>query len=150
MSITDISKVLQVSSLQSSRKTDDDDTTTGATGEFAALMSMTPAQRMRALILEQLGLSEDSLQKMPVDQRAQIENKIAQIMKEKLGIKDEETASTTNGIETDTANTCSTAVASLTASAGNSGTASSGSDGQPATDQAERLLAMIRNSAALS
>ncbi|UFH51401.1 hypothetical protein [Pseudomonas sp. KNUC1026] len=147
MSITDISKVLRVSSLTGNRKTDDNDSTTGATAEFAALMSMTPAQRMRALILEQLGLSEDSLRKMPVDQRAQIENKIAQIMKEKLGIKDEQTASTANGIETEAASTSSTVVASVAASAGSGGTANAGSDGKPATDQAERLLAMIRHSA---
>ncbi|PVZ19456.1 MULTISPECIES: hypothetical protein [unclassified Pseudomonas] len=146
MSITEISKALQVTRVPGNRKADDNDNTTGAAAEFAAFMGMTPAQRLRALILAQLGLSEDSLQKMPADRRAQIENKIAQIMKEKLGIKDEQA---TNNASTDVAATSSAEVPRVAASAGGESTASTGSDSQPATDQAERLLAMIRRSTAL-
>ncbi|MFF7710279.1 hypothetical protein [Pseudomonas sp. NPDC007930] len=156
MSISSITDQLQVFSLPSTKKSSDDDSTTSASAEFANLMAMSPEQRMRALILEQLGLSEKDLQNMPADQRAQIENKIAQIVKEKLGVGTEQaTSSDSSGIDATAATSAATSASSaaaVTASAASNDSSAShtGSEGQPATDQADRLLALIRQATALS
>jgi hypothetical protein len=48
--------------------------------ELADYVNMTPAQRMRADILKELGLSEEQLAAMPPEQRKAVDAKIAKIM----------------------------------------------------------------------
>jgi hypothetical protein len=48
--------------------------------KLADYVNMTPAQRMRADILKELGLSEEQLAAMPPEQRKAVDTKIAKIM----------------------------------------------------------------------
>ena len=51
---------------------------------FLAYAQKTPMERLRDQILQDLGLSEDSLAQMPPEERAAVEDKIRKIIEEKL------------------------------------------------------------------
>ena len=59
--------------------------------EFEKFAAMSPAERMRASILQQMGVSEDQLAAMSPDERKAVEDKIAAKVKELV----EETAKKT-------------------------------------------------------
>jgi len=52
--------------------------------ELDKYLKETPEQRMRDSILKEMGISEDQLAAMPPEQRKAIEDKIAQIIKQKM------------------------------------------------------------------
>lgn len=52
--------------------------------QFLEYAQMSPAERMRAALLEELGLSEDDLKSMDTQARKDIEEKIRAAIKEKL------------------------------------------------------------------
>lgn len=52
--------------------------------EFLAYVEMTPAERMRATILEQMGMSEDQLASLDEETRRKIEEKIEEMIREKM------------------------------------------------------------------
>lgn len=52
--------------------------------EFTDLANMTPAERIRAQILERLGLTEDDLKAMPPEERGAIEKQISDELKRQL------------------------------------------------------------------
>lgn len=52
--------------------------------QFLEYAQMTPAERLRASILEQMGLSEDEIKNMDGQARKEIEEKIRAAIKEKL------------------------------------------------------------------
>ena len=54
-----------------------------AVAEFLAYAKETPAQQMRDSILHQLGLTEDDLKAMSPKDRAKVEQKIADLVKQK-------------------------------------------------------------------
>lgn len=56
-------------------------------GEFMQWADMTPAERLRAQILQSMGLEETSLDALPPEERAAIEDQIRRAIEEKLGIK---------------------------------------------------------------
>jgi hypothetical protein len=56
--------------------------------EFIDLSRMTPAERLRREMLEELGLTEDSLKGLPEEQRAAIEEDIRRAIQEQLGIEE--------------------------------------------------------------
>ena len=55
-----------------------------AVDDFLAYMKKTPEQRLREQILKAMDLTEEDLEGMPPEQRKAIEEKIAEIIKEKL------------------------------------------------------------------
>lgn len=55
-----------------------------ATDEFMAYMEKTPEERLRANILKSLGLTEEDLENLPPEQRQAIEDKIKEMIKEKI------------------------------------------------------------------
>jgi hypothetical protein len=57
---------------------------TSVRDEFMKWAKMTPAERMRANILASMGLSEDDLARMSVQEREKIEEKIRELIKLKL------------------------------------------------------------------
>ncbi|WFU09865.1 hypothetical protein QA646_03080 [Rhizobium sp. CB3090] len=54
--------------------------------EFTKLAHMTPAEKIRAQYLEQHNLTEESFRKLPVDQQKAINDEIAKLVKQQLGI----------------------------------------------------------------
>jgi hypothetical protein len=56
--------------------------TSGARGEFAKYMKMTPAEKMHAAMLSQLGVSEDEYKAMSPDDRAALDQKIKEMIKQ--------------------------------------------------------------------
>jgi predicted flavoprotein YhiN len=52
--------------------------------ELDKYLKMTPEQRMRDSILQQMGISEDQLAAMPPEQRKAIEDKIAHLIQQKM------------------------------------------------------------------
>jgi hypothetical protein len=60
-----------------------------ATDEFLAYMAKTPEERMRTNILKSLGLTEEELQNLPPEQRQAVEDKIKEMIKEKIRPVDE-------------------------------------------------------------
>ncbi|HEY4344629.1 MAG TPA: hypothetical protein VGN05_09815, partial [Parvibaculum sp.] len=52
--------------------------------EFLAYAKMSPMERLRASILKQMGLTEDSLKSMPSEERLKVENAIKEKVKEAL------------------------------------------------------------------
>jgi hypothetical protein len=52
--------------------------------EFLKYARMSPAERIRAAILEELGISEEELEAMPVAKREAMEKQIAEKIKEKI------------------------------------------------------------------
>ncbi|MDO9417280.1 hypothetical protein [Pararhizobium sp.] len=61
----------------------------GAADEFMKWANMSMAEKIRAQILEAMGLSEDALKAMDADARAAIEDQIKEAIKTKLGVEDE-------------------------------------------------------------
>jgi hypothetical protein len=55
-----------------------------ATDEFMAYMEKTPEERLRDDILKSLGLTEEDLENLPPEQRQAIEDKIKEMIKEKI------------------------------------------------------------------
>ncbi|MBL8544667.1 MAG: hypothetical protein JNJ63_12745 [Hyphomonadaceae bacterium] len=55
-----------------------------ATDKFLEEAQKSPIQRMREQILEQLGLTEDAIAQMPADERRATEDKIREMIEEKL------------------------------------------------------------------
>jgi len=55
-----------------------------AVAEFLAYAKETPAQQMRDSILRQLGLTEDDLKAMSPQDRAKVEQKIKDLIKQKV------------------------------------------------------------------
>ncbi len=68
--------------------------------EFMDLAKMTPLERLRKELLEKMGLSEESLAQMPVEERAAIEEEIRRAIKERLGIGETQHASAMEGQST--------------------------------------------------
>ena len=60
-----------------------------AVKDFMDFAKMTPAQKLRAAILSQMGLKEEDLAKMDPKERKKVEDKIAAIIKEKIEHGDE-------------------------------------------------------------
>ena len=56
----------------------------GPAAELAAYAKMTPAQRMRASVLDSMGLKESDLANMSAADRQAVEEKVAAKIKEKL------------------------------------------------------------------
>lgn len=52
---------------------------------FLKFARMTPAEKMRAKMLSQLGLTEDDLKAMSPKEREKVEKKIADMIKKQLG-----------------------------------------------------------------
>jgi hypothetical protein len=65
--------------------------------EFMELSKMTPAERLRKELLEALGLTEESLKRLPEEERSAIEEEIRRAMKERLGIEEIEHAGAAEG-----------------------------------------------------
>jgi len=63
----------------------DSSATSSATDEFQKYMQMSPAEKIRYNMLQQMGLTEDSLKALPPQQQGQIEAEIANRIKEQLG-----------------------------------------------------------------
>jgi hypothetical protein len=61
--------------------------TTSAAEEFKKYMAMSPAEKLRYSLLEEMGITEEQLAAMPADERAQIEKKIEALIKERLGLQ---------------------------------------------------------------
>lgn len=55
-----------------------------AKDKFLDYMKMTPAERMEAAILEEMGLTKEDLEAMPPEQRKAIEDTIRERIKEKM------------------------------------------------------------------
>ncbi|HEU0070388.1 MAG TPA: hypothetical protein VFS04_03750 [Alphaproteobacteria bacterium] len=55
-----------------------------AKDKFLDYMKMTPAERMAAAILEEMGISKEDLEAMPPEQRKAIEDTIRERIKEKM------------------------------------------------------------------
>lgn len=67
-----------------SPKADSEKLSVTPTEEFLAYMQKTPEERLRENILKSMGLTEEDLEGMPPEQRKAIEDKIREIIKEKL------------------------------------------------------------------
>ena len=65
--------------------------------EFMALSKMTPAERLRQEMLEEMGLTEDSLKALPQEQREAIEEEIRRAVKERIGIDETQQAGAVEG-----------------------------------------------------
>ena len=65
--------------------------------EFMDLAKMSPIERLRKELLESLGLTEESLAALPVEERAAIEEQIRRAIKERLGVDGTEQAGATGG-----------------------------------------------------
>lgn len=65
--------------------------------EFMDLAKMSPIERLRKELLEALGLTEESLARLPVEERAAIEEQIHRAIKERLGVDGTEQAGATGG-----------------------------------------------------
>jgi TPP-dependent pyruvate/acetoin dehydrogenase alpha subunit len=52
--------------------------------DFMAYLSKSPAQRMRDEIMRELGVSEDELKAMNPEQRAKIEEKVKELVRQKV------------------------------------------------------------------
>ena len=65
--------------------------------EFMELSKMTPAERLREQMLEEMGLTEDSLKALPKEQRQAAEDEIRRAIKEQLGIDEQQHAGAVEG-----------------------------------------------------
>jgi hypothetical protein len=70
-----------------------------AADSIAAYVKMTPAQRMRANALKELGLTEDDIKKMPPDQAKATETKIADLIKTQMQQQSAPKVQTAQGIK---------------------------------------------------
>lgn len=68
-----------------------------AAQQFMAYANMTPAQRMQAEMLSQLGLTEDQFKALPPAEQQKVEEKIQQMIKQQL----DKTNDTRTGMITD-------------------------------------------------
>ncbi len=68
------------SSPASSSQTD----ATSARAEFDKFSQMTPAQKMRAMMLAKLGVTEEQLKAMSPDERAKVEQKLKDMVKQQF------------------------------------------------------------------
>jgi hypothetical protein len=57
---------------------------TSAKDEFLKFQAMTPAQKMRAMMLAKLGLSEDDVKAMSPEDRKKVEDKIKAMIKQQV------------------------------------------------------------------
>ncbi len=57
--------------------------------ELLAWAEMDPAERLRAQILQSMGISEDDLEAMPPEERAAVEDEIRKAIEEKLGVSED-------------------------------------------------------------
>lgn len=57
---------------------------TSAKDEFLKFQSMTPAQKMRAMMLAKLGVTEDQLKAMSPEERQKIEDKLKEMIKQQV------------------------------------------------------------------
>jgi hypothetical protein len=64
--------------------------------EFKDYMAMSPAEKMRYSIMNDLGITQEQLDAMPPEQRAAIEKKIADLMKLREEIQNAATNAATN------------------------------------------------------
>lgn len=60
-----------------------------AAEQLEAWLKMSPAQRMRAAILSQLGLTEEEIKNMSADEQKAVEAKIRQLMEVKMALQRE-------------------------------------------------------------
>ena len=60
-----------------------------ARDEFLKFQSMTPAQKMRAMMLAKLGVTEEQLKAMSPEERAKIEEKMKDMVKQQFAHADE-------------------------------------------------------------
>lgn len=63
-----------------------DSGSSGAADEFRKFMAMTPAEKLRYSVLSDMGISEEDLAAMPPEKREQIEKKIEELIKLRMGI----------------------------------------------------------------
>ncbi|SOC35436.1 hypothetical protein SAMN05892877_101355 [Rhizobium subbaraonis] len=59
---------------------------TGVVEEFQELAKMTPAERLRKQMLEEMGLTEDSLKTLPPEERKAIEAEIRDAIEQQFGV----------------------------------------------------------------
>jgi hypothetical protein len=59
---------------------------TGIVEEFMELAKMTPAERLRRQMLEEMGLTEDSLKALPPEERKAIEAEIREAIEQQFGV----------------------------------------------------------------
>lgn len=57
---------------------------TSAKDEFLKFQAMTPAQKMRAMMLAKLGVTEEQLKAMSPEERAKIEQKMKDMIKQQV------------------------------------------------------------------
>jgi hypothetical protein len=103
LSISSTMWALQSSGSLSVSGVDDGSTTArhnDVVSEFTNLANMTPAERIRAQILERLGLTEDDLKGMPKEEREAFEKQIADEIKEQLTGVDDKGADDRAGVIT--------------------------------------------------
>jgi hypothetical protein len=62
--------------------------------EYLELSKLTPAERLRQEMLEEMGLTEDSLKELPEGQREAAEEEIRRAIKEQLGLDETRQAQT--------------------------------------------------------
>jgi hypothetical protein len=62
----------------------DSESASGARSEFAKYMKMTPAERMHAALLAQMGVTEEEYKAMSPEDRAALDAKIQQKIKQQL------------------------------------------------------------------
>lgn len=65
--------------------------------EFMELSKMTPVERLRKEMLEEMGLTEESLAALPPEERNAIEEEIRRAIKQQLGIDETNQAGTAEG-----------------------------------------------------
>jgi hypothetical protein len=74
-----------------SGKVEDTSSSDELVAELHKWANMTPAEMIRAKVLERMGLTEESLDAMPADERKIIEDEIAAEVKRSLGINEDGT-----------------------------------------------------------
>lgn len=57
---------------------------TSAKDEFLKFQAMTPAQKMRAMMLAKLGLTEDDVKAMSPEDRKKVEDKLKEMIKQQV------------------------------------------------------------------
>ena len=65
--------------------------------EFMELSKMTPAERLRKEMLEEMGLTDESLAALPPEERDAIEEEIRRAIKQQLGVDETNQAGTAEG-----------------------------------------------------
>lgn len=65
--------------------------------EFLELSKMTPVERLRKELLDNMGMTEESLAQMPPEERSAVEEEIRRAIKQQLGIDETQQAGTAEG-----------------------------------------------------